>query len=250
MDVLSWWRSHHNLIGSTHTERIKAFAWFLQSIAGQPDFSATEIRNCFVASNLEPPQVSSHLRALGEKRPKEVLRSGDRFKLEFASHAALSEKFGHRQAAIHVHKLLTELPARIQEEADRAFLEECLTCFRNRAFRASVVMAWNLAYDHLCIWVLKDPTRLSSFNATFPIRYPKEKFTPIVRRDEFTEWKESQVIAVCNSAGIISGSVNKILEEKLKRRNLAAHPSGTVTSEPTAEEFIKDIVENVVLKLD
>jgi hypothetical protein len=142
------------------------------------------------------------------------------------------------------------LPGRAADAADREFLEECLICFRHRAFRAAVVMAWNLAYDHLCVWVLKDAQRLAAFNAGFVTRYPNEKkFTAITKRDDFTEWKESQVICACKTSGVISDSVNKILEEKLRRRNLAAHPSGTKTTEPTAEEFIKDLVENVVLKL-
>jgi hypothetical protein len=57
------------------------------------------------------------------------------------------------------------------------------------------------------------------------------------------------MIQACSSANIISKTVHNILAEKLERRNSAAHPSGTVTSQPTAEEFIEDLVENVVLKL-
>jgi hypothetical protein len=71
----------------------------------------------------------------------------------------------------------------------------------------------------------------------------------VSNRDHFTELQESQVLQVCKSPNIISDSVHKILKEKLTSRNIAAHPSETVTSQPTAEEFIKDLVENVVLKL-
>jgi hypothetical protein len=56
-------------------------------------------------------------------------------------------------------------------------------------------------------------------------------------------------LQVCKSALLISGSVHKIMKEKLDRRNIAAHPSGVGTFAPTAEEYIKDLVENVVLKL-
>ncbi len=249
MDVQAWWQTHGDTVGTSKTDRIKAFAWFLHTIRGQPDFSTSELKGCFVALALELPEISSHLRALGEKSPKQILRTRDRFKLEFAIQAELSKKYGLRATTVQIHKLLSELPGRIHNASDKAFLEECLICFKHRAFRAAVVMAWNLAYDHLCSWVLNEPKRLAAFNATFPTRFPREKFSSISQRDDFTEWKESQVIAVCSSAGIISGSVNKVMEEKLKRRNLAAHPSGVVTTEPTAEEVIKDLVENVVLKL-
>lgn len=87
------------------------------------------------------------------------------------------------------------------------------------------------------------------FNAQLRKSYPKADIKSVSNRDHFTELKEFQVLQVCKSANIISDSLHKILKEKLARRNIAAHPSGTVTSLPTAEEFIKDLVENVVLKL-
>ena len=127
------------------------------------------------------------------------------------------------------------------------FLEETLICFKNAAFRAAVVMAWNLAYDHLCVWI--HTKHLAAFNTRLPIRFPKADLQPIVNRDDFTEMKESQVIEACRSAGIITGSVFKVLDEKLKKRNLAAHPSGIAISQLTAEEMIHDLVENVILKV-
>ena len=66
---------------------------------------------------------------------------------------------------------------------------------------------------------------------------------------DFQELKESRVLQACKSANIISGSPYKILKEKLDRRNIAAHPLGVVVAQPTAEEFIKDLIENVVLKV-
>jgi len=50
-----------------------------------------------------------------------------------------------------------KLPTKIQTTAERGYLEEALICFRNKAFRAAVVMCWNLAFDHLCEFVLKEP---------------------------------------------------------------------------------------------
>jgi hypothetical protein len=150
---------------------------------------------------------------------------------------------------VHVDKLLSDLPAKIRIPAEKGYLEEALICFRQKAFRAAVVMSWNLAFDHLCEFVLKDQSRIASFNIQLPKSFPKADMKFVSNRDHFTELQESQVLQVCKSANIISDSVHKILKEKLTRRNIAAHPSETVTSQPTAEEFINDLVENVVLKL-
>jgi hypothetical protein len=110
-------------------------------------------------------------------------------------------------------------------------------------------MAWNLAYDHLCHWILADPKRMADFNATSPKRYAGMKYAPVTIREHFSDMKESHVIEIASSADVISKNVGRVLAEKLTRRNMAAHPSDVSTIQNTAEEVIRDLVENVVLKL-
>jgi hypothetical protein len=57
------------------------------------------------------------------------------------------------------------------------------------------------------------------------------------------------VIQVSRSARIVGKSLGKLLQERLDRRNAAAHPSGIVFSQLQAEEYIHGLVENVILKL-
>lgn len=232
------------------TEKIKIFAWFLHTQRGQVHFETRDITGCFDSLNLaRPSSISTLLSALVNKKSPDLLKNKSGYRLENRVRTAFDQKYGQREATIHVDKLLTELPSKVQIPAERGYLEEALICFRHKAFRASVVMCWNLAFDHLCEFVLKDQSRIASFNAQLPRSCPKADIKSVSNRDHFTELKESQVLQVCKSANIISSSLHKILTEKLTRRNIAAHPSGTVTSQPTAEEFIKDLVENVVLKL-
>jgi hypothetical protein len=122
-------------------------------------------------------------------------------------------------------------------------------CFKHGAFRASVVMAWNLAFDHLCSWIVSDAKRLADFNARMPLRYPKEKYPVVTKREDFVEMKESHIIDIADSAYVVTSNVAKVLREKIIRRNMAAHPADVSTLQPTAEEFIRDLVENVVLNL-
>lgn len=127
------------------------------------------------------------------------------------------------------------------------YLNEALLCFRVKAYRASIVMAWNLAYDHLCELILAK--QLPSFNLQLPKTFSKAEITTITNRDDFMFLKESQVLQVAKSANIISPNVHKIMKEKLDRRNIAAHPSGVEISQLSAEDFIRDLVVNVVLKV-
>jgi hypothetical protein len=83
------------------------------------------------------------------RKPKEVLRDPRGYLLETRIREPLEARFGQRAATTQVDKLLAELPTRIPNLVERDFLKEALICFRHKAFRAAIVMTWNLAYDHL-----------------------------------------------------------------------------------------------------
>jgi hypothetical protein len=164
---------------------------------------------------------------------------------------ALDEKLGGRPATAYVSKLLVELPARLPEQVERTFLEEAIACFRAKAFRAAIVMTWNLTFDHLCHHVLN--THLPAFNAQLRKQFEKEfqkgKLRDVAVRADFTELQESDVLTVCRASKILHHNAYGILETSLKTRNMAAHPSPEVFRDGTAEEYIRNLVENVVLVL-
>lgn len=107
-------------------------------------------------------------------------------------------------------------------------------------------MTWNLAFDHLCDQILAQ--HLTDFNTQLPKSYPNEKLKAVTCKDSFAELKESQVLRVCRSAKITSSNVDKILNDKLAKRNSAAHPSNITITQIQAEDFIIDLVSNVLLK--
>jgi ABC-type Zn uptake system ZnuABC Zn-binding protein ZnuA len=80
-------------------------------------------------------------------------------------------------------------------------------------------------------------------------QHAQARVAQIAKVEDFAELKESDVIRVCRSAAIISGDLAKILEEKLGKRNSAAHPSNVVFAQLQAENYIDELVRNVVLKL-
>jgi hypothetical protein len=48
---------------------------------------------------------------------------------------------------------------------------------------------------------------------------------------------------------VISKNTTEILREKLKKRNMAAHPSQVTIQQSQADDVITDLVNNVVLTL-
>jgi hypothetical protein len=130
---------------------------------------------------------------------------------------------------------------------EKTYLDEAFKCYSCGAYRAAIVMCWNLAFYHLCNFILYPP-KLAKFNQELQNRYPKA-LKAISTLDDFSRVKESDILELCNAANLISKNQHKILKAKLDIRNTAAHPSSIVISELTVEEFIKDLIENVVLKL-
>ena len=131
-------------------------------------------------------------------------------------------------------------------------MKEAEICLRHDAGRATIIMVWNVAFYHLCQFILKH--HLADFNNRLPVRFPKKWNTsdlPVIQKyDDFgDQLMEREVIDNCSSAGIINGNLHKILVEKLGIRNSAAHPSTVRIGQLQAEAFIDDLIKNVILAL-
>ena len=247
MDLPSFINSQEDFSRLSSSDKIRRFAWYLSEVK-HVKIDASGITLCFREAKYPiPDSVGTLVRALARGTRPFLLPDRGGFVLSRFAHQQLDSRLGEREATVEVHELLSTLPQRVSNLQERTYLEESLRCFRAKAFRAAVVMAWNLAYDHLCEFIWR--SHLSPFNTQLPLTFPKAEIKMITRRDDFMELKESQVIQVARSATIINDNVRKILKEKLDRRNIAAHPSGVEISQLTAEDCIRDLVVNVVLKL-
>ena len=238
--------------GWGHVDKIKLFAWFQHAMKKKDRFGTADITACFDQLHYPRPNVSQYLKDMVEKKPPVLLRDGKGLYMEGSVRAEYDKSYGGRESTVKVEKLLMELPGKIPDAAERDFLSEALICFRNKAFRASIVMTWNLTFFHLCHYVLK--YKLAEFNAEYPTRHPgihrRAKAPTIATYDDFSsDLKESEMIEICRSANIITKEQFNALDRQIGRRNSAAHPSTTVITFLQAEEFIHDLVTNVVLTI-
>lgn len=232
-----------------HTDKIKFFAWCIHTFSSQEHFAPVDIGKCYDELHLEKPgSFGSYIKQLAEGKQKQLLKNKRGYYLSKGVRDELAAKYGQRLITVEVDKLLADLPAQISNLNERVFLDEALACFRCGAFRASIVMTWNLAFDRLCEWLLKN--HLVAFNVQLPKSFPSSKVKIISTKDDFANLKEAEVLQICKTAQIITGNLHKILTEKLGRRNTAAHPSSVVITRLQAEDFISDLVNNVVLKLN
>jgi hypothetical protein len=234
--------------GLQDREKIRHFAWYLHIHRGMAVFATGDLRRCFEELRLLPPNVSQHLTRMAEAKPPSLIRSKEKYKLHRREMSELDGRYAAHPTTIAASKLLTDLPDKLPDLSERIFLEEAINCYKVRAYRAAIVMTWNLTYDHLIRWVFIDPARVMALNGAFAKRFQKKSPTVAIPRD-LEDIKEFDVVESCGTAGLISSNVVRILKEKLTKRNMSAHPSAVVVNEPQANDVITDLVNNVVLAL-
>jgi hypothetical protein len=234
--------------GMLDREKVRHFAWYLHSYRKMEVFATGDVRKCFEEIRLVAPNVSLHLTRMAEVKPPGLIGSKGKYKLHRRDMTELDGRYGAHPATVAASKLLTDLPAKVPDLAERAFLEESINCYRVRAYRAAIVMTWNLTYDHLTRWIFADPARVAALNVAFAKRFQKKSPTVAASQD-LEDSKEFDVVESCGTAGLVSSNVVKILKEKLTKRDMAAHPSAVVVIEAQANDVITDLVNNVVLAL-
>jgi hypothetical protein len=234
-----------------HAEKVRFFAWFLHVYEKKERVSGAQIAECYDALHDEQPSsIHPFLVSMEKKNPKEAIRDGGGYYLAKPVRDELDGKYGKRASTLAVDALLAALPGKIPDKAERVFLEEAITCFENKAFRAAIVMTWNLTYFHLCRYVISH--KLADFNAEYPKRHPgihKRAKAPVISKieDFASDLKESEMIEICRSANVITKDQFNALDRQIGRRNDSAHPSSVVITYLQAEEFMHDLIENVVL---
>lgn len=223
--------------------QVEVFAWFLHEVKGMELFGTGEIRKCYEAAHLPVPNIAATLSKILAKRPIRLLRSSKGYKLASAARSDMEKLLPVRASYVTTTALLNGLVDKITNSAHKVFLNEALVCFKHGAYRAAIVMMWNLTYSHIVDRIFT--SHLPAFNAQKAKTYAK--LPDVIKLTDFEDYGERQVIEICRGARIFDATVCKTLTDRLNRRNSAAHPSSATFSAVQAEDHITDLVNNVLL---
>jgi hypothetical protein len=244
----------HDFVGSipgfyrkTAVDQLLVLAWFIEARQQRSSFDAAHMKQCFREAGLEPPNTSVYLPRLAGKKPPQIMKDKGGYRLAGALRRTLDTKYGGDPTVTAVAKTLSDLPAKIPDLDEKDFLTEALNCYRVRAFRASIIMVWNLSYDHLVRWVFADASRVQALNTSLASKYPKKALS-VGKPDDLDVLKESEFIEAARAGKLLDKNTFQILGEKLRRRNMAAHPSSIAISQHSADDMITDLVANIVLR--
>jgi len=229
-------------------DQLLMLTWFAETRQQKAGVDGAYLRECFRAVGVDAPDMSVYLPRLAAKRPPQLVREKGLYRLAGNLRRELDQRLGGDPIQVAVAKSLADLPSKVPDLAERAFLSETLACYKAGAFRATTVMAWNLAYDHVTKWATATDERLAALNDGIK-RKLQGKAVVIAEQKDLIALTERTVIECCQTAGLIDKNQAEILFEKLKRRNAAAHPSSVIIGQHQANDTIADLVDNVVLAL-
>ena len=227
-------------------ELVGLFAYFLTVEAAEESATARTIEDCYRECDLTPSsRIAPHLSE--GVRANKFIKVDRGYKLQRHFREELSNQLGTNHTTVQTNAELRRLEGRMSAGSKKAFLKETLDCFEAGANRATIIMCWILAIDHLSEYVFGH--HLNGFNSELSkVTDKRVRVTKVQVRDDFGDIPENKFIELLRSANIISNDVRKILEEKLGIRNSCAHPSGIAIKPSKVVEFVDDLIENVVLK--
>jgi hypothetical protein len=240
--------NHPEVLSAHMGDQLVAVAWFLLTHEQKPRFTFNEIMGRMKAVGINAAEVPLiGLKYCDPKNQKLMNLIEDNthyYRLIRSVKNELDTKFADcltPETTTAVSNTLAELPNKYPFLGTCPYWEETIICYRNKALRAAVIMAWNLVYNQLCEYILADPIRMAAFNQCCP--------RPVSIRDDFTEYREADILTWARNASVIIPNIHTILAEKLKRRNIFAHASGITPIAHDVDAFILDLIQHVLPRI-
>jgi hypothetical protein len=144
------------------------------------------------------------------------------------------------KAAVSLRAQLASIPS----NDTRAFVEQAISCFEHKLYRAAVVLSWvgavSLLYDHVVA------NELSAFNAEATKR--NSKWKPAKNPDGLARMEEHEFLQIIEALSVIGKNVKHELEGCLKLRNGCGHPNSLQIAEHRVSSHIEILTLNVFAK--
>lgn len=222
--------------------------YYCESHRGQPGMTAGELRTAFSEARVAPPEnVSGTMQGLVDRRL--VQRTSGRYAL-LQEGLRLARALAQPAVAPDASRLVADMSPhlssyldKISDVNERAYLTEAINCLHIGAYRAAVVLAWAGAVFNLRRRIQR--LGFDEFNAKFAQLYPKSRRDPVVSPEDLEEYKDSELLRVCNKLGILSDTAHKHLKPQLDLRNTCGHPTQDKPDVYTVGSFFERIIQYV-----
>jgi len=222
--------------------------YYYESQKGQCGMTAAELRRAFSEARVHAPKnVSGTMAGLIEQRLVEradgryvLVQEGLRRARQLAQ-PAVTPDVARLVADISPH--LASYLGKISDANERDYVTEAMSCLQIGAYRAAVVLTWAGAVFNLRRKIQR--LGFDKFNAKFAELYPKSSRDPVVSLEDLEEYKDSELLRVCNKLGILSDTAHKHLKPQLDLRNTCGHPTEDKPDVYTVGSFFERIIRYV-----
>lgn len=226
-------------------DQVKLICFFYLVESELDNFQVKHITKAFEDHGLgKPTGLSSRISELTKGRPPILIKTKQGYEFHRTAKKELESEFlksTHTQeTSITLRDLLNDLKG----DEQKRFLEEAISCFEIKSYRASVIMTWLLTIDVIYEYILI-PVNLVKFNQAIQ-SHGKYRRVIVTQKSDFSGIKESAFIEIFRVSRLIDNDARKILDQKLGIRNSSAHPNTIEILDYTAIEFIQSLVKNII----
>src|SRR5258708_14971177 len=143
--------------------------WLQHFLFKKTGFNTADITACYSTLSFKPSNTSQYLIGMENK---ELLKDKNGYHGEGKFLAKYNDNYGTHGITLTIRQQVKDLMHKVPDIAEQDIMKEAEICLHNNAGRGTIIMVWNVAFYHLCQFVLKH--RLTDFNSRIPIRYPKK----------------------------------------------------------------------------
>jgi hypothetical protein len=130
---------------------------------GFSSFTAKQIQECFELLSLKQyARTAVYLSESASSRKGRYIKSNKGYRFERSTLDNIRQAVNNEPKKIQVSQQLTDLVGKIKDSQEKDFILEALNCYRVEAYRATIIMIWILAIDHLQKYIFGQ--KLNDFN--------------------------------------------------------------------------------------
>lgn len=137
---------------------------------------------------------------------------------------------------------LTNIVAELTDPDEREYFSEAISCYRIKAFRAAVVLAWQAVVRRIHLECFAHS--LNALN-TVLVKHD-QKAREIKSMDDLGVVKESILLDVARDLGIFDKNVKGVLVECLGLRNKCGHPGKYSPGPSKVAAYLEDLITHVM----